>query len=76
MVTEFDQSIRVALLISALCNTSSVQQKVMGKEEQIQKLEEKKRKKWLWNRRKENQEEMILLDSDDGKIKLSRIQLD
>lgn len=66
---EFDQSIRMALLVSALCNNSGITQKEHDKDdESAESSERKKRRKWLcWNREtKENEEEAGMLTHEES----------
>lgn len=65
---EFDESIRMALLVLALCNNSGITQKELNKEDPAQSHEHKKRRKWLcWNRKtKENEEEVGMLTHEEG----------
>lgn len=68
-VLEFDQSIRMALLVSALCNNSGITQKEHDKDdESAESSERKKRRKWLcWNREtKENEEEAGMLTHEEN----------
>lgn len=68
-VLEFDESIRMALLVSALCNNSGITQKEHEKDdESAESSEHKKRRRWLfWNReKKENEEETGMLAHEEN----------
>jgi len=68
-VLEFDESIRMALLVSALCNNSGITQKEHEKDdESAESSERKKRRRWLfWNReKKENEEETGMLAHEES----------
>jgi hypothetical protein len=68
-VLEFDESIRMALLVSALCNNSGITQKELEKDdESAESSERKKRRRWLfWNReKKESEEETGMLAHEES----------
>jgi len=66
-VLEFDESIRMALLVSALCNNSGITQKEHDKEDAAESSERKKRRRWLcWDRKtKESEEETGMLAHEE-----------
>lgn len=61
-----EESIRMALLVSALCNNSSISQKEPDNGETIAKYKNKKR--WLWwkHSKKNQQEEEAILTVEKG----------